>query len=75
MKNFILQAVAEENHAAAVNNLLTSGKADKFIVSTAFMTEAGISLIDKALTPVADKTEFFWYPKRNHNGSIARGCP
>ena len=59
MKSFILQAVADENHASAVNNLLSSGASDKFIVSTAFMTEAGLSLIGGALSSVADKTEIF----------------
>lgn len=59
MKSFILQAVADENHASAVNNLLASGTSDKFIVSTAFMTEAGLSLIRETLASVAEKTEVF----------------
>lgn len=59
MKSFILQAVADENHASAVNKLLASNSSDRFIVSTAFMTEAGLSLISETLAPVAKKTEIF----------------
>lgn len=59
MKSFILQAVADENHAAAINSLLRCETAEKFIVSTAFMTEAGISLIGDALSSVATRTEVF----------------
>ena len=59
MKNFIFQAVSDENHASVVNNLLTAGKSDRFIFSTAFMTEAGLSLISERLSSVARRTEIF----------------
>jgi HKD family nuclease len=59
MKNFILQAVTEQNHVSAVKALLGTADMDKFIISTAFMTESGLSILEESLRPVADKTTIF----------------
>ena len=59
MKNFILQAVTERNHVTAINGLLAADGLKNFIVSTAFMTEAGVSIIEERLKPVSSDTVIF----------------
>ncbi|HCP82699.1 MAG TPA: hypothetical protein DIT67_14435 [Octadecabacter sp.] len=59
MKNFILQAVTPENHIEAVSNLLTDDTPTRVIISTAFMSESGLSSIEEAMQKVADKTEMY----------------
>lgn len=59
MKSFILQAVTEQNHIAAIVDLLSHGDPSEIIISTAFMTEAGLSIIEDALRPVAAITTIF----------------
>ena len=56
MTEFIFQAVTEDNHSQAVNALLTLPDPEKVIISTAFMNEGGLSLLENALTPIADRT-------------------
>jgi len=59
MKNFILQAVTNENHISAINDLLSATNPGDIIFSSAFMTEAGLSVLEDALTPVAAQATIF----------------
>jgi len=59
MKNFILQAVTSQNHIDAVSDLLSEGTPTRVIISTAFMSEAGISALEEAIQKVANKTEMY----------------
>lgn len=59
MKNFILQAVTSQNHIDAVSDLLSEGTPTRVIISTAFMSEAGISALEMVMQKVADKTEMY----------------
>ena len=56
MTEFIFQAVTEDSHSQAVNTLLAVPEPEKILISTAFMNEGGLSLLETSLTPVADKT-------------------
>ena len=59
MKNFILQAVTEQNHISAINELLSATDSEDIIFSSAFMTEAGLSVLEESLKPVAAKATVF----------------
>lgn len=59
MKSFILQAVTEQNHIAAIVDLLSHGDPSEITISTAFMTDSGLSIIEDALKPVAAMTTIF----------------
>lgn len=59
MKNFILQAVISQNHIDAVNGFLTWRTPTRIIISTAFMSESGLSVIEEAMQNIADKTEVY----------------
>jgi len=56
MTEFIFQAVTEDSHSQAVTTLLAVPEPEKILISTAFMSEGGLSLLETSLTPVADKT-------------------
>jgi len=56
MTEFIFQAVTEANHANAVNELLALTEPDKIIISTAFMNEGGLSLLEDSLKNHVAKT-------------------
>lgn len=59
MKKFILQAITEENHLTAVRQLLSIPDPQQIIFSIAFMTEGGLSILEDALKPIADRTTIF----------------
>ena len=59
MKNYILQAVTNADHAKHLNNILDHSDTTKVILSTAFMTERGLSLIEGKLSAVASHTTVF----------------
>lgn len=59
MKNYILQAVTNADHAKHLNNILDHSDTIKVILSTAFMTERGLSLIESTLSAVASQATVF----------------
>ncbi|PAK56032.1 hypothetical protein B9J99_12035, partial [Staphylococcus capitis] len=59
MKNYILQAVTNADHAKHLNNILDHSDTIKVILSTAFMTERGLSLIESTLSAVASQAIVF----------------
>ena len=59
MKHFILQAATSENHVDALNKLLSAKKPERVIISTAFMSAAGISLIEDAAKSASQKLEIY----------------
>lgn len=59
MKKFILQAITDQNHISSINELLKSDDYNKFTISTAFMTEPGLSVLEESLLPVAKYTNIF----------------
>ncbi|MCY4519432.1 MAG: phospholipase D family protein [Caldilineaceae bacterium] len=59
MKTLILQAVTDQHHLSALQDLLAMEPAGDIILSSAFVTEAGLSLLADALEPVAHCTTLF----------------
>jgi hypothetical protein len=56
---FILQAVTDATHAAAIRALLRSDAVDSVLISVAFVREEGVEAIEEAMRPVADKMRIF----------------
>ncbi|WP_203529607.1 phospholipase D family protein [Pseudodesulfovibrio sp. JC047] len=52
-KNFLVQAVTHDNHLEAVKQVLEIPNPQRVIISAAFMTKRGLSLIRKNLEPIA----------------------
>ncbi len=59
MKRFLLQAVQDEDHLAPAREVFGLPDLDRAIISTAFMTASGLSLLQEVLHPVAARTRIF----------------
>lgn len=59
MKRLVFQAVRNEDHLAPAREVFGIGGLQSAIISTAFMTAGGITLLEEVLTPIADKTRLF----------------
>jgi HKD family nuclease len=59
MNRFILQAVRDEDHLTPVREILALDDLNTAIISTAFMTASGLSLLQGALEPIAGNTRLF----------------
>lgn len=59
MKNFLLQAVHNEDHLAPAREIFSVAELECAIISTAFMTAKGLSLLQAVLEPIADRTQLF----------------
>ncbi|MGJ8529400.1 hypothetical protein [Maritalea sp.] len=59
MRNFILQAVSEEDHLTPAQDVLRLPDLEVAIISTAFMTAAGLSLLEDSLSRIAPRTRIF----------------
>ncbi len=59
MKNFLLQAVQNEDHLTPAREVFGVAELDCAIISTAFMTARGLSLLQAVLEPIADRTRLF----------------
>ena len=53
----LFQGVTRDNHLAAVRQVLGIPNPERIIVSVAFMSEGGLSLLNDALTPVELKRD------------------
>ncbi len=56
---FILQAATDATHAEAIGALLKGPAPESVLISVAFVREAGVEAVEKALRPVAARTRFF----------------
>ena len=56
MKKILLQGVTPDTHLVAVRNLLRIPDPDRIVISVAFLNEAGLSMLQDALAPVAERT-------------------
>lgn len=56
---FLLQAVNEEDHLAPAREVFGLADLDTAIISTAFMTSSGLSLLQEVLEPIAGRTRMF----------------
>ena len=56
---FILQGVTEDSHLEHLKQLLSIPNPVRIVISTAFMTETGLKIIEDALLPIAKKTVIF----------------
>ncbi len=59
MKRFLLQAVQAEDHLAPAKEVFGLPGLERAIISTAFMTASGLSLLQDVLTPIAAHTRLF----------------
>ena len=59
MKRFLLQAVNNEDHLAAGQEVFGLDAVQMATISTAFMTASGLSLLESVLEPIAEKTRIF----------------
>ena len=59
MKRFVLQAVQDDDHLAPAREVFQLANLDRAIISTAFMSASGLSLLQAVLDPIADKTKIF----------------
>ena len=55
MTKFVLQAATTENHLTIVKEALSVDEVEQAIIGTAFMTEGGVSLIEKELRAISSK--------------------
>lgn len=55
-KKILFQGVTQDNHLAAVRQILAIPNPERVIISVAFMNEAGLSVLNDALAPVAAQT-------------------
>lgn len=55
-RKFILQGFSTDNHLGELEGLLSINKIEQIIISVAFLTEGGFSLISDRIKPLADKT-------------------
>lgn len=56
MKRILFQGVTEDNHLAIVRQILAIPNPERIIISVAFMTEGGLSVLNDALAHVAAQT-------------------
>ena len=56
---FLLQAVNDENHLTPAREVFGMADLLSATISTAFMTESGLSLLQSVLEPIADRTRIF----------------
>lgn len=56
---FILQAVNDEDHLAPAREVFGINDLQAAMISTAFMTASGLSLLQGVLEPIADRTRLF----------------
>ncbi|WP_170326773.1 phospholipase D family protein [Ruegeria arenilitoris] len=59
MNRFLLQAVNDEDHLAPAREVFGLGELQAATISTAFMTASGLSLLQDALEPIAERTRIF----------------
>lgn len=59
MTRFLLQAVTDEDHLTPAREVFGLDGLQSAIVSTAFMTASGLSLLQGVLEPVAERTRIF----------------
>lgn len=59
MKRFLLQAVTDEAHLDHLQDLLSIPRLHSATISTAFMTAAGLSLIEEQLNLIANRVRIF----------------
>ena len=59
MKRFILQAVTEENHLTAVKQIISIPNIQQVKISTAFMNEAGLAILEDELKTASHVTTLF----------------
>jgi hypothetical protein len=59
MKRFLLQAVTAEDHLAPAKDVFGLDGLQTAIISTAFMTASGLSLLQSVLEPIAGRTMIF----------------
>lgn len=52
----LFQGVTRDSHLAAVRQILAIPNPERIIISVAFMTEGGLSILNDALAPVAAQT-------------------
>ncbi len=55
-KKVLFQGVTPDNHLAAVRQVLSIPDPQRLLISAAFMNEAGLTLLEEALAPVATHT-------------------
>ena len=56
---FLLQGVVHDNHLALLRSLLSLPEPQMIVLSTAFMTKAGLSILQDAIEPIAELTTVF----------------
>jgi len=56
---FLLQAVNDEDHLTPAREVFGMADLLSATISTAFMTESGLSLLQSVLEPIADRTRIF----------------
>lgn len=56
---FLLQGVVHDNHMALLRSLLSLPEPQTIVLSTAFMTKAGLSILQDAIEPIAESTTVF----------------
>lgn len=59
LKRFLLQAVQNDDHLAPAREVFSLAGLDRAIISTAFMTASGLSLLEAVLHPIAERTRIF----------------
>lgn len=59
MARFLLQAVNNEDHLAPAREVFGLAGLQSAVISTAFMTAAGLSLLEGVLQPIAARTRIF----------------
>jgi len=59
MARFLLQAVNNEDHLAPAREVFGLAGLQSAVISTAFMTAAGVSLLEGVLQPIAARTRIF----------------
>jgi HKD family nuclease len=55
-KKVLLQGVTQDNHIAAVRQVLSIPNPERIVISTAFMNEGGLFVLEQVLAPVAAQT-------------------
>ena len=56
---FLLQGVVCDNHLALLGGLLSLPEPQMIVLSTAFMTKAGLSILQDAIEPIAESTTVY----------------
>ena len=59
MKQFLLQAVQDEDHLVPAQEIFQVPYLELAIIGTAFMTATGLSLLQDTLEPIADRMRLF----------------